>query len=233
MVERAVGPGGGQRGALERGVQLGVGDVEPLGGGVERDGGADGERGGGGQRAVVDRTRRARRGEERLQRRHRVLGALELVLHRLEVVDDGPVAGREVGRLEHRAHLLERHVEVAEPADGLGGGDLVGAVVPVAARRVDLGRLEQADVVVVPERLHAQVRHLRELADGEARRHGASIACAHRALHRVAPGRRARHHRGEVVGEEVGDPHEAAPAVGSAMTSIDAWWCWNGPSTTA
>ena len=85
-----------------------------------------------------------------MERRDRVLRVLELLLHRLEVIEDRPVPGGEIGRLEHRAHLLDRHVEVAEAADRLGGRHLVGAVVPVSAGRVDVGGFEEPHVVVVP-----------------------------------------------------------------------------------
>ena len=105
-----------------------------------------------------------------------VLRVLELLLHHLEVIEDRPVPGGEIGRLQHGAHLLDRHVEVAEAPDGLGGRHLIGAVVPVSAGRIDVGGFEEPDVVIVPQRLHAEVRHLRELADGEARGHVASFA---------------------------------------------------------
>jgi NAD(P)-dependent dehydrogenase (short-subunit alcohol dehydrogenase family) len=70
-----------------------------------------------------------------------------------------------VGSGENGPQLPHRHVECPEPADHLGSGDLFVRVVPVAAVRVDLARLEQPNLVVVAQRLHAQVRGRRECAD--------------------------------------------------------------------
>ena len=84
-----------------------------------------------------------------------------------------------VGRLEHRPHVVERHVEVAQAADQLSGGDLVGRVEAVAVGGVDRRRREQADVVVVVQGLHAQVGHAGELAHGE-RHVGSGRGCVGR-----------------------------------------------------
>ena len=105
--------------------------------------------------------------QQRLQRGHRLLCLLELPLHALEMPEERPVAGSGVGSLQHHPDLVDRHVELAEPADGVRNGNLARRVAPVARGRVDVRRLEQADIVVVPERLDAQVGHLRELADAD------------------------------------------------------------------
>ena len=45
--------------------------------------------------------------------------------HALQVDEDGPVAAGLVGRLQQLAHLFDRHLQVPEAADGLGGAHLV------------------------------------------------------------------------------------------------------------
>ena len=111
--------------------------------------------------------------EQRLQRCDRRLGLLEL-LGACARGGRGSTRLRAArsGACEDVAHLVDRHVEVAEPADRLGRADLARGVAPVPGRGVDARRFEQPDVVVVPERLHAQVRHLRELADRQQHVHG-------------------------------------------------------------
>jgi hypothetical protein len=46
--------------------------------------------------------------------------------------------------------LVKRHAEIAEPADHLRYRNLTRLIDAVAGHRVDLGRLEQAHVVVMP-----------------------------------------------------------------------------------
>ena len=79
------------------------------------------------------------------------------------------------GRREHRADVVHRQVEVAEPADQPGLADLLGPVVAIAAARVGPRGLEQPHVVVVAQRLHGQERHPREVADGQQLRHASSL----------------------------------------------------------
>ena len=64
-----------------------------------------------------------------------------------------------VGRVENGFDLLDRHLQVPEPADDLCRRYLVGVVVAVPGIRVHLHRFEQPDLVVVTQRLHAEVRH--------------------------------------------------------------------------
>ena len=99
----------------------------------------------------------------------------ELAAHPVEVLDDDGVAGGLVGGLQHGAYVVDRQVEVAEPADQPGLGDLLGAVVAVAAARVGPGRLQQPHVVIVPQRLHGQEGHPREVADGQQAVHAHSL----------------------------------------------------------
>ena len=61
--------------------------------------------------------------------------------------------------------LLQRHAEVAQPADDLRGRDLTGPVQPVTGRRIDVRRLQQAYLVAMTRRLDAQVGHPGEVAD--------------------------------------------------------------------
>src|SRR5215475_8869662 len=83
--------------------------------------------------------------------------------------------GVEVRRGEDGLQLRDRHVEVAQPADHLRGRNLLVGVVAVAAARLDRARLEQADLVVVAQRLHAQMHRGRELPDRDSRFHPRSI----------------------------------------------------------
>jgi hypothetical protein len=65
-----------------------------------------------------------------------------------------PQGGTERGRIGHEgeqpADLLQRQLQLAQPADQPGPVDLLGAEEPVPGGRVDGGRGEQADAVVVP-----------------------------------------------------------------------------------
>ena len=55
--------------------------------------------------------------------------------------------------------LGERHVELPQLLDDLGGRDLLGRVVPVTRGRVDGVWLQEFGGVVAPRRPHAQPRH--------------------------------------------------------------------------
>ena len=135
------------------------------------DGGADRDRPRGRHRPVLDRLRRFRLLEQVLQRRDRGLGLRELRLQAVEVRADQRVAGADIRRREHRAHRVDRHVEIAEAADHLRGRDLIGRVVAVAVARIDVGGLEQTDAVVVAQRLRAEMRHPGEVTDRQRRGH--------------------------------------------------------------
>src|SRR5207248_4219313 len=73
--------------------------------------------------------------------------------------------GLHVRRLQDGPDLIQRHIQVAEPADDLRYRNLAGVVEPVAARRVDPGGLEQPLVVVEAQGLDAEMRHAGEVAD--------------------------------------------------------------------
>jgi hypothetical protein len=70
-------------------------------------------------------------------------------------------------QVEQPPHLRHRQVEAAEPADQPRDIYLVGAIAPVAAARVNERRSQQADGVVVPQRLGSQPARTCELADAQ------------------------------------------------------------------
>jgi hypothetical protein len=72
-----------------------------------------------------------------------------------------------VWSLQHLPDLVKRHTQLPEPADDLGYRYLRRLVEPVTRSWVNLGWLEQARVVVVPESFHAHVRHSGEVPDGQ------------------------------------------------------------------
>ena len=126
-------------------------------------------------RPVLDRQGRPVPVEQRLQRCNGRLGALNRLLHALQMCQDRLIADGDVGRVQDGADLLEWHVEVAEPADDLRDRNLAGRVTAVAAGTVDLRRAHEAHVVVVAKRLHAQMRHPGELTDGQQHAHVLSV----------------------------------------------------------
>jgi len=65
-----------------------------------------------------------------------------------------------VGLLEGEPEVLERHDPVQLP-------ELVGCVAAVTGSRIDLGRVEQPDLVVVPQRANGHRSQSGELADTE------------------------------------------------------------------
>jgi hypothetical protein len=84
-------------------------------------------------------------------------------------------AGVRVRCGQHLADLAQGHIQLAQPADDLRDGNLIAGVVAVSAAGVDDGRFEQAPLVVSAQRTDAQVSDLRELADGEAGSHKATV----------------------------------------------------------
>jgi hypothetical protein len=109
------------------------------------------------------------------QRVDRGVRLRQLRLQPVKMRRDQRVAGRGVGRGEHRLDVRDGHLQVTQPADHLDRGDLRHGVVAVARVRVHLGRLQQAHLVVVPQRLDAQVRDPGELAHRERPSHGLSV----------------------------------------------------------
>lgn len=118
--------------------------------------------------AVLDRDRRRRfLVEEHPQRLHSAASALELALHATEVRTDRSVPGLNVRRFDDAAYIVEWHPELPEPPDHLRLRHLRDVVAPVARVRVDRRRRQQSNFVVMVQRLHAQERHPREVADAQ------------------------------------------------------------------
>ena len=88
---------------------------------------------------------------------------------------DQPVACIGVRRGEYRLDFRDGHLEAPQAADDLGHRDLILGVVAISVGGVDLAGLEQPDLVVVAQRLDAQVRRARELADRDVGSHAGSI----------------------------------------------------------
>src|ERR1700722_17743958 len=91
------------------------------------------------------------------------------------MLDDQTVACREVGGRQYGLDLGDGHLEIPEPADHLGGRNLLSGVVAVAVAGVDLVGLQQPNLVIVAQRLDAQVRRTREVADRDPLPHPPSI----------------------------------------------------------
>jgi hypothetical protein len=78
---------------------------------------------------------------------------------------DRCVARFEVGGREDRLNVVQRHVEVAEAANDLRDRNLIGRVAPISRIGVDAGGVENADAMVMAQRLDAQVRRPSEVPD--------------------------------------------------------------------
>jgi hypothetical protein len=61
--------------------------------------------------------------------------------------------------------VVDRHLQIAQSADDPRRPDLIGPAAAIAAGRIDVGRLDQPHLVVMPQRLYAQVRRAEEPAD--------------------------------------------------------------------
>jgi hypothetical protein len=101
------------------------------------------------------------------ERCRRLLGAGQGHFEAPKVGSDQLVASPRICRCDDRVNLFEGHVQRPEPADHLSGRDLIGGVTPVPSEWVDLSRLEQADAVVVAQRLDVQVCRSGEVPDGQ------------------------------------------------------------------
>ena len=163
--QRPAGAGRGQAGLLDPAVDLAE-DVGAPGPGL-LDGycAPNGQGACGRDRAELDLRADRWRLEQRPQAGHAHLQLGQLGFHRVQVRDDLLGPGLYVRRGQDGPDLVQRHVQVAEPADDLGHRHLAGVVEPVAARRVDPGGLEQPLVVVEAQGLDAEMRHAGEVAD--------------------------------------------------------------------
>ena len=88
---------------------------------------------------------------------------------------DEVVASVNIGCGDDRLDLVQRHLQGTKAPDDLGGGDLLGGVTPVAGVRVDISWLQESDVVVVTQRLHAEVGGAGEISDGQGSTHAPSM----------------------------------------------------------
>ena len=84
-----------------------------------------------------------------------------------EVRGDQVVARPEIRRSQHGLDVVQRHVEAAEAADDLGGRDLIRRIAAVTGLLIHIGGLEQADPVIVTQRLDAQMSRASEVTDRE------------------------------------------------------------------
>jgi len=109
------------------------------------------------------------------ERCHGQPGPVKAGLEPAQMRGDQGRAGARVRCGQHLADLAQGHIQLAQPVDDLRGGNLLAGVVAVSAVRVDDGWFEQAPLVVSAQRTDAQVSDLRELADGEAGPHEATV----------------------------------------------------------
>jgi hypothetical protein len=135
----------------------------------------DGGGGGGGHRPVLDRRRGRGALQQVAQRADGLAGPRQFVLQPVQVGRYQRVAGPGVGGGQDGLHVGDGHAQIPQAADDLGRRDLLRPVVPVAGVRVDLGRFQQADLVVVAQRLDAQVRHPGEVPDRDSQVHTPSL----------------------------------------------------------
>jgi hypothetical protein len=125
---------------------------------------------------VFGTDRRAASCQEFAQRRDRALRLFELCFHLREVLEDDAVPSAGTLRFEHRADLLEGHLEVSEATDHVRGRDLRCGIEAITRRSIDVGRRQQADLVVVAQRLDTQMRRPGELTDAQQDSHEPSLS---------------------------------------------------------
>src|SRR6266487_2732079 len=125
--------------------------------------------------AVLDHRCALRWLQQVAQRLDRGPGLRQFGLESAQMRGDERVAGRGVGRTEDRLDLADRHLQIPQPTDNLRGRHLRGGVVAVARAGVHGGRLQQADLVIMPQRLDAQVSDTGEVTDSESCCHPAIL----------------------------------------------------------
>jgi hypothetical protein len=103
--------------------------------------------------------------EEVTQRCGSLLGSRQRHLQAPEVTGDQLVPGGQVRGGDDGMDLIQGHVQGPEPLDDLGGRDLVSAVASVPGVGIDIGGFQQADAVVMAQRLDVEVRGAREIPD--------------------------------------------------------------------
>ena len=80
---------------------------------------------------------------------------------------DQVVACPEVRLRDYGVDVLQRHVEVTKAPNHLRRGNLLDRVPTIACLRINFGRLQQTDPMIVPQRPDTEVRGARKVADGE------------------------------------------------------------------
>ena len=70
-----------------------------------------------------------------------------------------------ISSVDDGGDILQRHADVPQRGQGARSRQLAQPVAAVAGAIIDLDRHEQADLVIVPQRLNRQPRQLRERAD--------------------------------------------------------------------
>jgi hypothetical protein len=111
--------------------------------------------------------------EQAAERCRRPLGAGQDHFEALKEDGDQLVASLRICRRDDRVNLFEGgHVRRPEPPDHRSGRDLIGGAAAVPDEWVNLSRFEQADAMVVAQRLDVQVCRSGEVPDGQCSRHG-------------------------------------------------------------
>jgi hypothetical protein len=127
-------PGGGQR--VGKLIERGRPPRDQL---IEPDHRRDRERPCCGGGPVADRCGTLGLVEQRAQRRDRARGPFELLFHAHEVSSDQGLTRPQISRIQHPLYALDRHLEIAQPADDLRCPDLIGAVVAgVSSPRIEI-----------------------------------------------------------------------------------------------
>lgn len=104
----------------------------------------------------------------------RVHSGLSLSQFGFEVIDvggDQGVAFAAAACNQDRADTGDGHAQIAEPSNQLRGRELLQCVVPIPGVRVNLGRFQQPDLVVVPQCFDTQVGHGGEASDADRADH--------------------------------------------------------------
>jgi len=81
------------------------------------------------------------------------------------VLDQPRPSRARISGVDDGGGIPQRHADVPQRGKGTRSRQLAQPVAAVAGAVIDLGRHEQADLVVVPQRLNRQPRQLRERAD--------------------------------------------------------------------
>jgi hypothetical protein len=81
------------------------------------------------------------------------------------VLDQPSSSRASISGVNDGGDILQRHADVPQSGKGARSRQLAQPVAAVAGAIIDLNRHEQADLVVVPQRLNRQPRQLGERAD--------------------------------------------------------------------